>query len=184
MFKALDDESVRAGAEQISVADVLKMIARDGVTPITAKRCRACKPPLPTLDPSSFLVQPVCWSWAASAPALQQARANATDRSSAETNVLPEQRVAYALLKHWHAGRCAVCGETPVRGGLVRDHDHSSGLMRGLLCSSCNTAEGRSNSLLFENYRRRPPAAILNVEVLYLPLGFRPGSRHQTPSAM
>lgn len=38
--------------------------------------------------------------------------------------------------------------------GLVRDHDHDSGIIRGLLCYSCNTTEGWPTSLLFANYRQ------------------------------
>jgi hypothetical protein len=60
----------------------------------------------------------------------------------------------------------------------------TTGLIRGLLCSSCNSAEARTASLLFDNYRRQPPAAILAVEVLDLPAGFRPGTRHVLPAAM
>lgn len=39
----------------------------------------------------------------------------------------------------WHRGRCAMCGQTPTE--LVEDHDHASGLVRGLLCRSCNLRE-------------------------------------------
>jgi hypothetical protein len=37
-------------------------------------------------------------------------------------------------------GRCAICGETPER--LVVDHCHASGMVRGLLCQSCNFGIG------------------------------------------
>lgn len=37
-------------------------------------------------------------------------------------------------------GRCAVCCEQLINVHL--DHDHSSGQVRGLLCPSCNLAEG------------------------------------------
>lgn len=36
-------------------------------------------------------------------------------------------------------GRCAICGE---KSRLVIDHDHKSGMMRGLLCYKHNTAIG------------------------------------------
>jgi hypothetical protein len=38
-------------------------------------------------------------------------------------------------------GRCAIC-EEPTRD-LVFDHDHVTGVVRGLLCNGCNTAIGK-----------------------------------------
>lgn len=38
-------------------------------------------------------------------------------------------------------GRCAVCGKQQTQH-LHVDHDHASGVVRGLLCSDCNTALG------------------------------------------
>jgi hypothetical protein len=35
-------------------------------------------------------------------------------------------------------GRCAVCGKPPIKQRLAVDHDHRTGLVRGLLCSYCN----------------------------------------------
>ena len=46
-------------------------------------------------------------------------------------------------------GKCAICAqpETQMRGGKVKalsvDHNHSTGAIRGLLCSDCNTGIGK-----------------------------------------
>lgn len=40
--------------------------------------------------------------------------------------------------------RCAICGE-PYNGSLCVDHDHSSGVVRGLLCNECNIALGMAH---------------------------------------
>lgn len=41
-------------------------------------------------------------------------------------------------------GRCDICSTVPANqgGSLCVDHDHESGLVRGLLCSPCNRAIG------------------------------------------
>lgn len=57
-----------------------------------------------------------------------------------------EQRQAMLELQ---GGGCAICGgdDTSSKGWHV-DHDHRSGVIRGILCSGCNTALGhmRDNS--------------------------------------
>ena len=43
-------------------------------------------------------------------------------------------------------GRCEICGraeEDAVKGRLHVDHCHDTGVVRGLLCSHCNTALGK-----------------------------------------
>lgn len=39
-------------------------------------------------------------------------------------------------------GRCAICKAAREPLGLVIDHNHSTGKVRGLLCSGCNTGLG------------------------------------------
>lgn len=39
-------------------------------------------------------------------------------------------------------GVCAICESAPTKRALAVDHDHTDGSVRGLLCSSCNTALG------------------------------------------
>ena len=39
---------------------------------------------------------------------------------------------------------CAICGHSPDER-LVVDHDHSTGLIRGLLCDPCNLMLGQAN---------------------------------------
>lgn len=43
-------------------------------------------------------------------------------------------------LHELQGGRCGMCGEVDQ---MVEDHDHNTGLIRGLLCRSCNTLEGQ-----------------------------------------
>src|SRR6266542_2622719 len=65
-----------------------------------------------------------------------------------------EIRAALHILQD---SRCAVCS---AEGKLVVDHDHATGLARGLLCRGCNVREG--GPILhsdIEAYRKNPPAA-------------------------
>jgi hypothetical protein len=74
------------------------------------------------------------------------------------------------LLKNQH-GKCAICGNIPNKKGnagqsLHVDHDHNTGNIRGLLCSSCNLAVGwiEINPELVNNmldYLKREPEIII-----------------------
>lgn len=104
---------------------------------------------------AAFEVDPACWSWPLPPPVL-----------------VPEgqttESAAWDLLNRWHGGRCAACGHTA--GDLCRDHDHMTGLVRGLLCAPCNGRESRSGGTgcVYDRYRSRPPAAILNIVLQYV----------------
>lgn len=56
----------------------------------------------------------------------------------------------------WQQGRCAICGNEQLpRGHRVHhmDHDHSTGLVRGRLCSGCNVRESRSSLRAYRMWR-------------------------------
>jgi hypothetical protein len=40
-------------------------------------------------------------------------------------------------------GRCSICKSSKEEKGLVPDHSHKTGFIRGLLCFSCNTGIGQ-----------------------------------------
>lgn len=78
---------------------------------------------------------------------------------------VPAHLSAAQALRRWQAEACAMCSALPRR--LLVDHCHDSGLIRGLLCTSCNTAEGMQSAPAFVAYRERPPAAMLGIEEQY-----------------
>ena len=68
---------------------------------------------------------------------------------------------ARAWLAQWQARRCAGCGD---QGDLVVDHDHHTGMVRGLLCKSCNTREPHAPlESALGRYRTRPPVLLLGL---------------------
>jgi Recombination endonuclease VII len=54
------------------------------------------------------------------------------------------QRTYAITLEEWESilafqgGTCAICGEPPKTRALHTEHDHSTGLVRGLACFFCN----------------------------------------------
>ena len=55
-------------------------------------------------------------------------------------DLTPEE---YDEILEWQRGVCAICGRPPGRTRLAVDHNHKTGLVRGLLCWTCNTALGK-----------------------------------------
>lgn len=51
----------------------------------------------------------------------------------------PEQ---YKKILDFQNGGCGICGKLPKKYHLSVDHDHKTGLLRGILCSPCNRAIG------------------------------------------
>jgi len=73
-------------------------------------------------------------------------------------------RAVFDLLVVLQQGRCAVC-LNPNRRLLV-DHDHSTGAVRGLLCTRCNNLVGKfERRVLPAAYQRRNPAEGIAVEM-------------------
>ena len=54
-------------------------------------------------------------------------------------------------------GRCEICNEPLIIANV--DHDHKTGIVRGLLCSNCNTALG-----LFKDSTTNLASAIIYLE--------------------
>jgi hypothetical protein len=102
----------------------------------------------------------VCWDWVVTA-----AHDGEAERAQLLDDVEESERVAWSLLLDWQGDRCAICG---ARSGLVIDHDHATGYVRGLLCPSCNVREGFAGPAeVFGRYRSQNPAAILGVRIRY-----------------
>lgn len=125
------------------------------------------------------MIEPACWSWPV--PALETREQFLARLEARNATVGPDlrrdPRVADFMdftqpsildfqtgCGRWPRTRCAICA---VAGGLVLDHCHTTGQVRGWLCQSCNVLEGRSRHPVFDLYRHRHPAAILDVHEMY-----------------
>lgn len=103
---------------------------------------------------------PACWSW----PPPTEADLDAVKREFPSLT-LDEDYWRSLVMATWHQGRCAICGSFGEH--LVQDHDHKTGLDRGLLCRSCNVREGMNPGGVFARYRERNPASICGVWTAY-----------------
>jgi hypothetical protein len=66
----------------------------------------------------------------------------------------------YEMLLASQNGACAIChGSPPVGKSLNVDHDHDTGIVRGLLCTPCNTGLG-----FFKDRIRLLAAAIVYLQ--------------------
>lgn len=70
----------------------------------------------------------------------------------------------YDALAALQGGRCAICRARPKSKRLAVDHDHKTGLVRGLLCSRCNhdlmgsAWDSMAMALALWHYMNTPPA--------------------------
>lgn len=88
--------------------------------------------------------KPACWRW--------------------KVVEVPEGANEVEALHAWQRRRCAICGKEHDRG-LYHDHDHDTGLLRGLLCPGCNSHEGLSDAPAYEKYRKLHPTIQLGITV-------------------
>ena len=74
-------------------------------------------------------------------------------RDEKESNRLYQKKTKYGITKEeYHnlfisqENRCLICGtEFNTKTSGVVDHDHKTGLVRGILCKKCNTLLGMAN---------------------------------------
>ena len=80
---------------------------------------------------------------------------------------------AYDRLYEFQGRRCAICQRaTGVSRKLAVDHDHKTGIARGLLCSPCNKLLGHLRDSVdiaqrVIDYLDVPPAALLGIVALH-----------------
>jgi hypothetical protein len=75
--------------------------------------------------------------------------------------------VKSAILVKRQSGKCAICdtGLTVQTGRL--DHDHVTGLIRGVLCNNCNGIEGKIKNLVTRGRRWHAHKDYLGKLLLY-----------------
>lgn len=90
--------------------------------------------------------------------------------------LMPDEDPAYEDWPHstplhaWQRGRCAMCqvSDSFFDANLVKDHDHGTGKVRGLLCRGCNSAEPHSDSPAFVAWRAGlTPATAIGYDKAY-----------------
>jgi hypothetical protein len=113
---------------------------------------------------------PACHTW----PAPEEVSAPESELDTEDIRSSPELwevlRLSHKMSK-WQADRCAICGR---QGAPAEDHCHRTGLFRGYLCRSCNQQEGTYDTLIFRQYRERPPAVIVGYTYRYRGFGTSP----------
>lgn len=98
----------------------------------TVKTCRECKQ---NLDESAFRLYDKTWRSSICNPCRSRQRYENKLKHVYKINMEHKRR-----LVEQQQGMCAICSQpTPT---LCVDHDHSTGVVRGLLCHNCNKGLG------------------------------------------
>jgi hypothetical protein len=102
------------------------------------KVCTACRTPKPVSD---FWVMPE--SSTGYRARCKQCQPKLTQRSIRNNNLKKNYGISlseYDALYAAQAGKCAICRHSFSK--LMVDHNHATGIVRGLLCARCNTFLG------------------------------------------
>ena len=129
---------------------------------VLVRRCRKCREVKPlTSFTSGGSVQ-------ASGREYRKHTCRECERRNAKITAEFRRNGGYARLYAQQGGRCAICPKhCPSTGSAYEilhvDHDHATGLVRGLLCMACNQTLGRvaddvSLLLSMATYLAGPPA--------------------------
>lgn len=70
-----------------------------------------------------------------------------------------------APLRIYQGGHCGMCYRKMAAPEV--DHDHTTDLVRGFLCRSCNQKESKGVDAGVQAYRENPPAAVIGLRVVY-----------------
>jgi len=123
LMRMTPDAQERAGADRFAEAQPPDLVPR-GRGAESARVCLVCG----WVIPSFYLDGPRCRACA---------RVKRRESRDSRTYTFPPG-YDRARLEKLQARRCAGCGSKQQSQALSLDHDHGSGLVRGLLCDRCN----------------------------------------------
>lgn len=75
--------------------------------------------------------------------------------------------VKQAILSKRQDGKCAICDKRLTLSDACLDHDHYTGLIRGVLCRNCNGIEGKIKNLVTRGRRDMLHKDYLGKIILY-----------------
>ena len=97
-------------------------------------------------------------------------------------NITPEE---YDAVLKYQEGVCAICESPPGKTRLAVDHDHKTGLVRGLVCWQCNSAlaklkDSPARAYAAWAYLTRPPFSVVLGEDRFGVIGRVTNKRRKT----